>query len=67
MEKREPKTVGELREEFRYTLNELAKGTGIPYGTIVRYNYGTRRISLDNAKKLADFLGIPLEAIKTNE
>lgn len=64
MEKREPKTLKELRAEFRYTIKQISKGTGIPFGTLVGYDCSNRRMSLDNAKKIAEFLGINAEDIK---
>lgn len=65
MEKREPKTPRELRQENRYTLKQVAEGTGIPFGSYVGYDYGTRRLTLDAAKKLADFYKISSDDIKS--
>lgn len=61
---KEKKTLAELRSEQRYTLKQVAEGTGIPFGSIVAYNYGSRKIPLQNAKKIADFFGISVEEIK---
>lgn len=67
MEKREPRTLKELRKEFRYTLKQVSEGTGIPYGTIVGYDCQHRKISLKNGQKIADFFGIATDDIKTEK
>lgn len=67
MAKREPKTLKELRKEFRYTIQQVADGTGIPFGTMVGYDCSYRKLSLQNAQKIAAFYGISVDDIKPNE
>lgn len=64
MGKREPKTLAELRKENRYTLKQIAEGTGVTFGSYVGYEYGTRRIPLEAAQKIANFYGISTDDIK---
>lgn len=59
------KTLAEWRKENRYTLKQVAEGTGIPFGTYVRYEYDNqRKMPLEYAKKIAEFYGISVEDIK---
>lgn len=64
---REPKTLKELRKEFRYTMRQVAEGTGIPFGTYVALDCNYRKISLPNAQKIAKFYGISTDDIKNPE
>jgi len=41
----------------------LAEEAGIPYGTLYGYDNGTRRVSKENAKKIAEILKIKSEDI----
>ena len=67
MQKREPKTLKDLRKEFRYTLKAVAEGTGIPFGTLVAMDCNYRKPSLANAQKIAQFYGISVDDIKVVE
>lgn len=64
MGKRDPKTLAELRKENRYTLKQVAEGSGVPFGSYVGYDYGTRRLTLESAQKVARFYGISTDDIK---
>jgi len=43
--------------------NELAEATGLDRATISRYTAGTREMSIGNALKIADVLGISLDEL----
>lgn len=64
MSENKEKTLKEHREEKRYTMRQVSDGSGVPFGTYVGYDCQTRKISLENAKKIAKFLEIAVEDIK---
>jgi len=55
-----------LRLENGLTQKDLSERLNITYQQIQNYENGKSRLSLENAKKLADFLGVPLEAFSNN-
>ena len=57
-------TMKELRKQQRYTVNDVVTGTGIPFSTITAYDNEYRSPSLQNAKKIAEFFGVPVEDIE---
>lgn len=60
-------TMKEIRKQQRYTVSAVVEGTGIPFSTITAYDNGYRSPSLQNAKKIADFFGVPVEDIEFKE
>ncbi len=55
-----------LRIENGLTQKDLSKRLNITYQQIQNYENGKSRLSLENAKKLADFLCVPLEAFSNS-
>ena len=52
-----------LRQERGLSQAQLARLSGIPKGTLLQWEYGLRTPLLDAAVKLADALGITLDAL----
>lgn len=64
LEMNEKKTsLAELRLERGLSQRELAKQIHVSSGTIGMYEVGKRTPSLEKAKRIAAFFGIPLENI----
>ena len=64
MSEHKKQTLKEHRVEQRYTMQQVSDGSGVPFGTYVGYDCRTRKMSLENAKKIANFLGIAVEDIE---
>ena len=52
-----------LRIERGLTQTEAAQGIGIPQNVLSMYERGARNPRIDNAQKIADFYGVPIEQI----
>jgi plasmid maintenance system antidote protein VapI len=62
--------VDELRQAIAdsgLTLYRVAKDAGLPYAVVHRFANGTRDITLGNAGKIAEVLGLRLVAAKEIE
>lgn len=57
------KTLKQLRKEHRYTQGEVARGSGIPFGTYVGYELGRRKCYINYAQAIAKFYGISVDDI----
>lgn len=57
------KKLVNLRIERGLSQTEAARGMGIPQNTLSMYEVGTRKPRIDNAQKIADFYGVPIEQI----
>jgi putative transcriptional regulator len=57
------KTLQELRLELGMTQRDLAKELELGPSTIAMYELGLRTPSLDTAKKIAKYFGIPVDNI----
>lgn len=53
----------ELREKKGISKKEVSAGTGIPYTTYIKYEYGQRELGLGSLQKLADFYGVSTDYI----
>ena len=62
----EQKTLKQLRIENRYTIKQVSELSGVKHGTYVGYEYNNRKVSLENAQKLAAFYGLEIKDIKFN-
>ncbi len=47
-----------FREQKQMSQKQLADALGVQPTTISRYERGSRQISVDKAKKIAEFLGV---------
>jgi len=47
-----------LRTQRKLTKRDVCNGTGIPYTTYTKYEYGERELGLGSLQKLADFYGV---------
>ena len=56
-------SIRTARKAMGITLSELSGITGIPRMSILRYEKGQRQPVLENAIKLAEALGIPIESM----
>ncbi len=54
-------TMVELRRKLNITQEELAVKIGVSKGAIGMYETGKRTPSLNRAKQIAQFFGVPLE------
>lgn len=53
-------TLSHLMESRRITLKEISKGTGVPLSSIAEWKKNNRNPKVEDAGKVADFLGITL-------
>ncbi|MEJ9125364.1 helix-turn-helix transcriptional regulator [Bacillus cereus] len=51
------------RESKGFTIDDVSVGIQIPKKTLYAIEIGTRGIKEDKAKKLADFLEVPIEQL----
>ncbi|MCU5570650.1 helix-turn-helix transcriptional regulator [Bacillus cereus] len=51
------------RESKGFTIADVSNGIQIPKGTLYDIEIGRRGIKVEKAKKLADFLGVPIESL----
>ncbi|MBT2578046.1 helix-turn-helix transcriptional regulator [Bacillus sp. ISL-8] len=56
-------TVREYRESKGLSINELSKGAKIPVSTLYDVETGRRSLKANKAKKMAEFLEVPIEAL----
>jgi plasmid maintenance system antidote protein VapI len=60
-------TIGDtLRKAIRAsdaTLYRIAKDAGLDYGTLHRFDNGTRSLTLESADKLARYFGLELQPV----
>lgn len=56
-------SLAKLRLELGLSQRELAKQINVSSGTIGMYEVGKRTPSLDKARRISEFFGIPLENI----
>lgn len=56
-------TLADLRNGKGMTQRNLAKSLSISPGTVAMYEVGARTPSLEMAKRIARFFGVPVEAI----
>lgn len=64
----EPSTIGKRMKSYRvlkgWSQNQMSKRSGVPRPTIVSVENGTQAsISIENAMKLADALGITIDEL----
>jgi len=57
------KTLQELRKEAGLSQREFASKIGLKHSTIGMYEIGLRTPSLETAKRIASFFGVPVESI----
>ena len=57
------KKLVSLRIEQGLTQTEAAQAMGIPQNVLSMYESGARKPRIDNAQKIADFYGVPVEQI----
>lgn len=55
--------VREYRESKGLSIKEVSKGAKIPIGTLYDVEIGRRSLKDNKAKKIADFLEVPIEKI----
>ncbi|HDR4885518.1 TPA: helix-turn-helix transcriptional regulator [Bacillus cereus] len=55
--------VREYRESKGLSIKEVSKGAKIPIGTLYDVEIGRRSLKANKAKKMADFLEIPIEKL----
>ncbi|MCX9103170.1 helix-turn-helix domain-containing protein [Bacillus mycoides] len=55
--------VREYRESKGLSIKEVSKGAKIPIGTLYDVEVGRRSLKDNKAKKIADFLEIPIEKL----
>ena len=60
--------LDKLMEERNINKNQLSKGSGVPYTTIVGfYNKGTDNVKLSTLKKLAVYFGCSLDYLADDD
>lgn len=59
-----PARLRELRESAGLSQTELAKKSGVPQATIAAYEVGRHAATWPNVIKLADALGVSIEAFR---
>ena len=57
------KKLVSLRIDRGLTQKEAAQGMDIPQNALSMYESGARMPRIDNAQKIADFYGVPIEQI----
>ncbi|ARJ25634.1 transcriptional regulator (plasmid) [Bacillus mycoides] len=55
--------VREYRESKGLTIKEVSTGAKIPIGTLYDVEIGRRSLKANKAKKMADFLEVPIEKL----
>jgi len=55
--------VREYRESKGLSIKEVSKGAKIPIGTLYDVEIGRRSLKDNKAKKIADFLEVPIEKL----
>jgi transcriptional regulator with XRE-family HTH domain len=55
--------VREYRESKGLSIGEVSKGAKIPIGTLYDVEIGRRSLKANKAKKMADFLEVPIEKL----
>lgn len=55
--------VREYRESKGLRIKEVSTGAKIPIGTLYDVEIGRRSLKADKAKKMADFLEVPIEKL----
>ena len=55
--------VREYRESKGLSIKEVSKGAEIPIGTLYDVEIGRRSLKANKAKKMADFLEVPIEKL----
>ncbi|MDP1459696.1 helix-turn-helix transcriptional regulator [Bacillus wiedmannii] len=53
--------IREYRESKDLTIKELSKNVKIPVGTLYDIETGRKGLKANKAKKMAEFLGVPIE------
>lgn len=56
-----------LRTQRRLTKRDVCNGTGIPYTTYTKYEYGERELGVGSLQKLADFYGVTTDCLLGRE
>lgn len=56
-------SLRKYRESLGFTIDDVSIGLQIPKKTLYAIEIGTRGIQGDKAKKLADFLEVPVEKL----
>jgi transcriptional regulator with XRE-family HTH domain len=56
-----------MRAEHNLSMKACADGSGIPYNTYQKYEYGEREISVSALQKLADFYGVTTDYLLDRE
>lgn len=50
--------LNKILQKCNMTAKQISEKTGIKYGTVLKYSSGERNPSIQNAKKIAEGLGI---------
>lgn len=56
-----------IRTQRKLTKKEVCNGSGIPYPTYLKYEYGERELGLSGLQKLADFYGVTTDHLLGRE
>lgn len=56
-----------IRTQRKLTKRDVCNGTGIPYTTYTKYEYGERELGLNALQKLADFYGVTTDCLLGRE
>lgn len=56
-----------IRTQRKLTKKEVCNGSGIPYPTYLKYEYGERELGLSALQKLADFYGVTTDRLLGRE
>lgn len=56
-----------MRTQRKLTKRDVCNGTGIPYTTYTKYEYGERELGLNALQKLADFYGVTTDRLLGRE
>lgn len=51
-------SINKILRLHKTTAKQISEITGIKYGTVLKYSSGERKPSIQNAKKIADVLGV---------
>ena len=57
----------EIRTQRKLTKKEVCNGSGIPYPTYLKYEYGEREMGVGSLQKLADFYGVTTDYLLGRE
>lgn len=58
------KNLKRIREEKGLTREQLAVASKVSHGSIVAYETGKRRVTLEYAARIANVLGVPIEDLR---